>query len=304
MKTAFAAAAMIAGPMNPPKEQPSRAPMASDEQARVRAFHSDVMVATGGRLDFELLPVQSVDNEPFVMSRGVRDADRPMGLGSGWMMVRDASENAVIILIDKETSLRDLEEALDDATDLEAEFSIGHDASGAHLVGVFDTMGQDAFSGEAPVVYMPVPSVMTGAEARFFRRAAVVFPTALFDVAEKEGWGLDPKGQLSSRLGDGLVLEKDDQDELEDAVFEDDGLGWFEFIELGKPILTPMGWLIPTRGTESQVLPEMSYAYGNIWGQRSVEWCVPAPTGGWDYVDGTLADAKEVFTGLRAYGIR
>lgn len=304
MKTAFAAAAMIAGPMTPPQDRPVRSPMATDDTAQVRAFHADVMVATGGRLDFELLPVQSEEGEPFLISRGVRDADRPMGLGNGWMMVRDASGNAVLILVNNRTTLRDVEQALDDATTLEAEFSIGHDAQGAHLVGVFDTMGQDAFSVGEAVAYMPAPSVMTGAKAGFFKRAAVVFPTARFAVDVDEGWPLDITGQVSSRYGDGLVLEKGSFYELAEAEIENDGAGWFDFLDLGEPISTPLGWIIPTEGTESQVLPEVSYEYGNIWGQRSVEWCLPDGSGGWDYVEGSLADAKSVFPGLRSYGIR
>ena len=219
-------------------------------------------------------------------------------------MVRDANENAVIVLIDNRTTLRDLEQALDDATTLEAEFSIGHDASGAHLVGVFDTMGQDAFSDDVPVAYMPAPSVTTGADAAFFKRAAVVFPTARFDVAEEEGWPLDASGQLSSRLGGGIELEKDSYYELVDAEITNDGSGWFDFLDLGQPVQTPFGWLIQVQGTASQVLPELSYAHGNIWGQRSVEWCVPDGAGGWAYATGSLADAKDVFSGLRMYGIR
>ncbi len=304
MKTAFAAAALITSPLNPPKERPAQAAMAVDQNAQVRAFHADVMVATGGRLDFELVPVQSHLGEPFVISPGVRDADRPMGLGTGWMMVRDTNENAAIVLINNRTTLRDVEQALDNASVLEAEFSIGHDASGAHLVGVFDTMGQDAFSGDEPVGYMPAPSVMTGADAAFFRRAAVVFPTRRFDVAEQDGWALDSFGQLSSRPGDGLVLEKAAYYELVDAEIEDDGSGWFDFLDLGQPIATPLGWKIPVKGTESQVLPELSFEHGNIWGQRSMEWCMPDGSGGWDYVEGTLAQAKDVFADIRSYGIR
>jgi hypothetical protein len=301
MKSAIVAASLVLNPGNRP--QPSRTLLGIDAASQLRAFHSDVMVATGGELALELMPVQTAGGEPFVLSQAVAGPDVPMELGTGWMLIREPDGSAVALLVDESTTLRQLEQALEGATTVQAEFSIAFDEAGAHLVGIFDTMGQDAFLGSAPVDYRPAPSVTTGARSMFFERIALLWPKRHFDGPTEQGWVLDGEEQMSSSPGDGLRLTGEDRDDLLNAAITDHGEGWFDFLDLAQPVQTPEGWVIPTVDMEAVVLPEMAYERGQAWGQRSVEWCMPDGAGGWQRASGSLADATEQLGDLSTYGV-
>ncbi len=304
MKSAFAAAMLIGGPLNPSPDQgsTSRAPVAEDDTAFLRAFHANALVGTGGGLDFDLVPVQTADGAAFVMSGGFPSPDGPLDLGTGWLFVRDSAGHGVVVFVDDDTSLRDLEFTLDSSADLEAEFAIAFDGGGAHLVGVFDSEGQQAFDAER-VNYVPAPSVCSEARAVFLPRISVVFPKDSLSRRDGDGWPLDSVGQFYSNPGDGLFLMSTDRDELLATELQPALDGWQGFLDLAQPVQTPEGWVIPTLGTEFLDLPTLGYDRGRMFGQREVEWWVKDGAGDYNAIRGNLSNAFEMLDDPYQYGL-
>ena len=303
MKTALVAAGLIGSPLVGPDAGRPIGSVVVDELAHLRAFHTDAFIATGGTLAFELVPVQANGGRGFLLSDGFPSPDGPMNAGTGWLFVRDAMGNGAVVLVNDDTSLRDLEEALEGSNHLEAEFAIAFDGAGAHLVGVLDTLGQSVFENH-PVSYKPAPSLATEASALFPRQASVAFPERDFARDAQYAWPIDGHAQMASAPHDGLFFQETDLEELLDAGLPRDAQGWAPFHALSQPERTEDGWVLPPTESTSDALDSLNFDRGAFWGQRTLQWRYQDAGGAWQAVDGTAADLVDAFVGdLSAYGL-
>lgn len=300
MKTAFVVASLLGTPIVPDVERTREGPMV-DDAAMVRAFHAHALVATGGDFALDLVPVQTQGPAAFLMSDAFPSADAPMDAGEGWLLFRDGVGNTAILMVDAETTLRDLEVGLDGAANLEAEFAIAFDGGGAHLVGVLDDAGQEVFRQEY-VEYRPAPSLVTDAMAVFPAQRGVAFPERTFSE-DGEHWPIDPAAQWSSAPHDGLWMLEADRNELLNAALPSSE-GWEPFVRLVRPEYGPDGWVLPPVRDTSSALASMTADFGRAWGDQDVEWYSQDSSHQWFYAGETLDNIEDTLKRkLEDYGI-
>ncbi|HCH66158.1 MAG: hypothetical protein CL927_20110 [Deltaproteobacteria bacterium] len=273
-----------------------------DRSTVVRAFHAEAMVAMGGSFAMEMVPVQAQGQRAFLLSDSYADPKAPMEAGEGWMFVRDAMGNGAMVLISEDMSLYDLEDALDGAPSLEAEFAVALDRDGAHLVGVLDSHGQTAFERDV-LHYRPAPSVSTEAAAQFLPRGSMVWPERSFS-ADSEDWSLDKEAQWGSSQGYGLRISQGEQDEIQAAELPDTR-GWKPFLSLAEPVHTLAGWALSMPGDVNSAVAEMGADFGRGWGQRAFDLRFMGDEGTWETVSGPMADIQaQIPVDLSDYGIQ
>jgi hypothetical protein len=268
----------------------------------VRAFHANAFVAVGGDLDIELAPVQASQKRAFLMSDAFEAPDAPMNAGSGWLFIRDAEGNGVTVLVDEQTTLWDIEEALEGSTTLQAEFAVAWDHEGAHLVGVFDQQGQAAFT-DSTVAYRPAPSLTTDSAAMFTAQGDLAWPTRSFSNGNS-GWSIDEGAVWGTMQGTGLQLDEADRADILAATLPE-ARGWNAFLSLSKPMRTPTGWTMPANDMAGAALDNARYDRGYAWLQRDNEVrYLDAATGTWQSHYGAMNDLDDALVdGLKRYNI-
>lgn len=273
-----------------------------DRSTVVRAFHAEALVAMGGTFAMEMVPVQTHGQRAFLLSDSYASPKTPMEAGEGWMFVRDGMGNGAMVLVSEEMSLYDLEEALNGAPSLQAEFAVAFDRDGAHLVGILDSHGQSAFERDV-VHYRPAPSVSTEAAAQFLANGAVVWPERSFS-ADTEDWSLDKDAQWGSSQGYALRISEGEQEEIMAAELPK-ARGWKPFLTLATPVFGIGGWTLSEAGDVNGAVEEIRADMGRAWGQREYDLRFMSDGGSWETISGPMADLAEKIPGdLADYGIQ
>lgn len=260
----------------PALERPKqRAPVAVDEAAHLRAFHLDAFVARGGELSLDLAPVESRGGGHFLVSSSVPDPGVPMGLGAGWLMVRDPSGGAAVVMVDEEMTLAGLIRLLRQEGDLDAAVVLAQDDGGFRMVVVFDQAGQAAFASP-DVGYRPAVSVATSARVGFGEWMAFVSPEGSFTALDGHAWPVDRGAVYSARDFGPLHLTAEGHALLLAADLQADASGWEPFDEVAEAKFVNGGWQFTSGAVDEALREAMSYDLGHGWRQQEARFVTVA----------------------------
>ena len=290
MKPIIAALTLINTPVEFNLERGPQVPVAKDYDTHLRALNTNAFFGSGGDFAFDLVPVQTPDEEQFAISQAYPNIESPVTTDGGWMLLRDNVGNAAVVLVDGDTTLQELTEGLRDFSQLEIAVGLASDTMGSRLVVAFDQKSVEAFA-DGSSTYLPAPSLSTRALAVFPERGTAVFPAKEFDAIQGGIWPVDNAAAVSSDGAGPLHMAGRMGTEFSTTSIDADAHAWYPFLELAPPIYVDGGWTLEPAYGDERLREQMQYDHLKAWRQGRSVWMAQNDEGEWMSAEGNITQA-------------